>query len=206
MKLSRLFRMRQSAFIFVMIVSIARFGHPAEAHRLNVFAYVDGDAVIGEAYFNDGSPVKDSVVKLREDSGKVLAESFTDREGRFSLPLFGKRGNLSVVVYAGAGHRGEMDLALTGAEEGSLHEETTTTEENGENRLGDMSGMTIEEIERAIRKVAKEELEPLKKEILRLNRQLAKPGITEIAGGIGYIAGLIGVALWALNRKERKKG
>jgi nickel transport protein len=69
-----------------------------------------------------------------------------------------------------------------------------------------MSGMTIEEIERAIRKVAKEELEPLKKEILRLNRQLAKPGITEIAGGIGYIAGLIGVALWALNRKERKKG
>ena len=46
-------------------------------------------------------------------------------------------------------------------------------------------------------------LAALQEELLQLRRELASPRTPEILGGVGYIVGITGAALWALSKKGR---
>lgn len=172
----------------------------ALAHRLNVFALLEGDCINGEAYFNDGSPAKDSKVLIKNSTGHVLAEGKTNENGQFSLKLSSPPTEaVTVIVEGGVGHRGE-----TTVESPKNGKKLTTTTKVGsetpeKTTVQDVPSAAIEEI---IKNAVKEEMEPIRNELIKMNMELSKPKVTEILGGIGYIVGLFGVAFWVKGRSK----
>ncbi|MDI3532905.1 MAG: cobalt/nickel transport system permease protein [Synergistaceae bacterium] len=177
---------------FVLTLLVAS---PASAHRINVFAFREGERVTGEVYFSDGTPAKGCPVRLLSADDEVLQECRTDDRGGFSLPLEEKREAVKVVVEDGVGHRTETTLRFSSGEKAITASEPKTAGTA-------QSSLPAGELEALMREAVRREVSPLREEVMRLNEKMSCPGFTEIAGGVGYIVGLVGVILWAGSRKK----
>ncbi|WP_300523077.1 carboxypeptidase-like regulatory domain-containing protein [Aminiphilus sp.] len=231
----RHFRTDMSLRAVLLVLCLALLGitlapRAGEAHRLLVFAYVEGGILSGEAYFNDGAPVKQCPVSVTDDEGRETVSGTTDEGGRFALVL--PEGlpakTLLVSVNGGGGHKGTFRLDMpdggsppekaapaAGTASGTVLAEQTRQPTPPETPSGALPSpealetfftATLEKAldeNAALRRVALLEgkLAALQEELLVLRRELAGPRIPEILGGIGYIIGITGAALWALSRK-----
>jgi nickel transport protein len=88
----------------------------AHAHKVNLFAYVEGDKVVVEGYFSAKSKAQDCVVEVYDEIGKKIHEGKTDQNGVYSfklaeLPPF--TGALKIVLEAGMGHKAEYTLSAS---------------------------------------------------------------------------------------------
>ncbi|MDR1855772.1 MAG: cobalamin biosynthesis protein CbiL [Desulfovibrio sp.] len=88
---------------------------PAYAHRVSVFAWVNGDMVETESGFSRGNPVvQGTITAFDAVSGDQLAQGVTDAEGRYAFPvpaaIRGSGHGLRIRVDAGEGHRSEWIL------------------------------------------------------------------------------------------------
>lgn len=86
---------------------------PAQAHKVNIFAYVENGTVYTESYFPDGKVVAEGNVEVLDGAGKILLEGKTDKEGHFSFPLPGKKEDLTIVLNATMGHKNSFVLKKT---------------------------------------------------------------------------------------------
>lgn len=86
--------------LFFLLLAAA----PAQAHKVNVFAYVEGDTVYTESYFPDGRPVAEGTIEVLNANGEKLLEGKTDKEGLFSFPLPAKE-DLTIAIIASMGHK-----------------------------------------------------------------------------------------------------
>jgi nickel transport protein len=89
---------------------------PAQAHKVNVFAYVEGGQVIVEGYFSGNAKAQDTLVHVMDETGKKLLEGKTDKKGLYSfkladLPPFS--GSLRIVLDAEMGHKAEYTLSAS---------------------------------------------------------------------------------------------
>ncbi|SFM48227.1 hypothetical protein [Thermodesulforhabdus norvegica] len=80
------------------------------AHKVQVFAYADQGRIYAEAYFADGSPVKQGMVTIYDGEGKEIGRCETNSEGLCDVALPGNVNMVKVVIDAGMGHRGEYVL------------------------------------------------------------------------------------------------
>ena len=80
---------------------------PALAHKVNLFAYVEGGQIYTESYFPDGRPIKQAVVKIYTLDKQLLQQGVTDDEGLYAcvIPMF---VDLNLVVRASMGHQGSF--------------------------------------------------------------------------------------------------
>jgi len=56
------------------------------------------------------------------------------------------------------------------------------------------------EIEAIVEKVTDRKMQPVMKMLVKLQKNIEKPGITEIIGGIGYILGIMGIIMYFKSR------
>ncbi|MCK5227172.1 MAG: carboxypeptidase regulatory-like domain-containing protein [Desulfobulbaceae bacterium] len=96
------------ATLFVTLCSLFSAG-PATAHKVNIFAYVEGDTGYTESYFPDGKPVEGGTIEVLGPAGNKLLEGKTDQEGLFSFPLPAK-DDLTIVINASMGHKSKFLL------------------------------------------------------------------------------------------------
>ena len=92
-------------FLIIIIMDASVF-----AHKVNIFAYVEGDKVYSESYFNDGKKCVGSKIEVFDNQGNILLEGLTDEEGMFSFEIPSEDvigGDLKVVLSASMGHRAE---------------------------------------------------------------------------------------------------
>ncbi len=82
----------------------------ASAHKVNVFAYVEGRTVYVESYFPDGSPVAEAAVVVFGTHGKTVAEGKTDNQGLFQFDAPGTACDLTIEVNASMGHKATYTL------------------------------------------------------------------------------------------------
>jgi nickel transport protein len=82
---------------------------PAWAHKVNLFAYVEGGTVYTESYFADGKKVEGCTIEVLNSGGTRIVEGKTDAQGHFSFPL-GKKETLTIVINAGMGHKNSFVL------------------------------------------------------------------------------------------------
>ncbi len=77
---------------------------PALAHKVNLFAYVEGGRIYTESYFPDGRPIKQAVIKIYTADDLLLQQGVTDDEGLYAcvIPRF---VDLKLVVRASMGHQ-----------------------------------------------------------------------------------------------------
>jgi nickel transport protein len=92
-----------SVFLFLSTTGLAL------AHKVNIFAYVEGETVFTESYFPDGKFVENGVVEVFDKNQTKLLEGTTDAQGRFQFPLPGKQ-DLTIVISASMGHKNSFLL------------------------------------------------------------------------------------------------
>jgi nickel transport protein len=79
------------------------------AHRVNVFAWIEGDTVHVESKFSGGKRVKAGKITVLDSEGGELISGMTNENGEFSFKI-PKKTDLKIVVEAGEGHRGEWSI------------------------------------------------------------------------------------------------
>lgn len=213
--------------VAVLLLLAAIGGRPALAHRVNIFAWVEGDTVYTESKFSGGRLAVGAPVEVFDDQGNRLLQGKTDDRGGFAFPV-PKRSALKIVLHAGTGHQNEWTVPLSEIEAamasaapaagpaktagdeaaapktpGDGHSAARTDSQSTEAGLGPIPqpSPAAGEVQAAVEKALDRKLKPL---ILRLNRMeeaQTRPTWRDVLGGIGYILGLMGVAAWVRFRK-----
>jgi nickel transport protein len=195
-------------FGFAVIASVI-FATPAAAHKASAFATVQGKAISGEAYFRDGSPIRNAQVTVLDPDGGKLGETKTDQAGKFSFEPC-RRCDHRFVVDGGDGHVAQCTVEAGELPAGLPHGGPTPAPE-GQTRPSPSSGAAS--TESSIKKPVEssgshDELEAIQTQIAQLRRELAaredSTRFRDIVGGIGYILGLMGLAFYFLGARRRK--
>jgi len=177
----------------------------ALAHRVNVFAWVEGDMVFVECKYPDGTKVHEGVIRVLDSAGKELLNGKTNDKGEFSFKV-PKLDDLTIVLEAGMGHRGDWPLSrqdLAPAGEAPKQGPAAAPQASPKNEAP--SPAAVEPgaraaspppagIDQAIEKALDKKLAPVMKMLAEMHEQ--KVRLTDVLGGIGYIIGLVGVAAY----------
>ena len=175
------------------------------AHRVTVFAWIDGDTVYTQSRFSGGRAVKNGDITVFDARGKQLLTGKTDAAGDFSFKLPTRKG-LRVVLDAGMGHRSEwalsdddLNLPSNRGEKGNPLVSARAAPPLSPAPVS--TTLTREDIQSIIDRSLDKRLKPMMKLIAELRND--SPSVTDIIGGIGYIIGLVGLAAYMRNRKKR---
>ena len=205
----------------------------ALAHRVNIFAWTEGNEVVAECGFNGGNKVKQGqVVVFDAATGAKLAEGRTDDYGvyRFSVSAEGKAHGVRIVIKAGEGHQNEWTVeaaelsgiqpqaaaapsgaapattATTAAAPAAATAVGTTTSASGQatkkaekTAPQQTANISAEELQTIVNAALDVKLGPIRKELAEM--RVARPGFSEIFGGIGWLVGLAGIALYFKGRR-----
>ena len=184
-------------FLIIIMINISAF-----AHKVNIFAYVEGEKIYTESYFNDGKKCVDSKIEVFDNRENKLLEGLTDEEGMLSFEIPSEDvidGDLKVVLTASMGHRAEYIISAdelgdtVGLVKEGLKEPVSVV-------FPEVSSFDLKEIQLLIEDALDKKLEPILREIKRSQEHKISP--TEIIGGIGYIIGIFGIAAYFLSRKK----
>lgn len=184
-------------FLIIIMMDVSVF-----AHKVNVFAYVEGKKIYTESYFNDGKKCIDSKIEVFDNRGNKLLEGLTDKEGEFFFEVPSEDGDLKIILTASMGHRAEYSIS---ADEirgfaGLIKEEN---EEPVSIVFPETTSVDLKEIQSIIEDTLDEKLKPIMREIIEIKKsQEDKISPTEIIGGIGYIIGIFGIIAYFLSRKR----
>ena len=176
---------RLSFITFLLLFFAVSFLIPQEysyAHKVQMFAHVEGSKVFVEGYFADGKKAKNSEVTVFDNkSGERLLGGKTDDMGKFSFNI-PKKTDLRISLNASLGHKTEQ--VLPGSE------------------LPDAGGSNM-----PLRGTKEHEEKGIEKGISPLLRGFSeckeRVYYSEIIGGIGYIFGIMGIALYFKARKNQ---
>lgn len=181
------------ALLFIM-------GASAHAHGVYIFAWVEGDTIHTDSYFNSEEKVKDGVVKVFNSSEDMLLEGKTDANGEFSFKIPGKPP-LRIVLETSMGHGSEFLLELD--DQTGIEETQVPPEENKEHQRPwtSPSPEDVDQIRKVVEETLDSRLKPISKALAEIEREKG-PGLTEIIAGIGYIFGIMGVILYFRTKKK----
>jgi nickel transport protein len=203
--------------LFVTVLLLLPFGQ-ALAHKVTVFAWVEGDTVHVESKFSGGRRPVAAPVKVYDARGNLLLKGVTDEKGEFSFKV-PKKTEMKIVLLAGMGHKGEWTIPFSDLEAVSAGTATQAAVTNSpsskpvdpDQAKGAISTVganpvpagyvTAAEIRKAVEAALDTKLKPVMKLLVETRR--SGPSVTDILGGIGYIFGLIGVAAY-FSAKRRK--
>ena len=190
-------------WIMAAAVSIALiFPAPASAHKVSIFAWVEGDVVHTQSRFMSNRIPETARVEVQDVAGQSLLQGSLDAEGKFSFTA-PYRGEMKIILYAGPGHRAvwrldadDFEMNRGAAVEGHEHSHPPDAPDQGSARVV----LTEEKVVEMVTDLLREEIEPLKKIIADPSR--TDPSFRDIIGGIGYIAGLVGVVAYIRSRRK----
>ncbi len=193
-----------------LLIASMIWAGPALAHKVLVFAWVEGERIHTESKFPGGRKVRFGKISVLDGEGTKLLAGETDENGNFSFDAPGP-SPLTVVLKAGEGHGatwkiGEDELGGTNGE----HPPETAAAGISPVKpplSGGVEGaarLDPQEMEAMVSRVVSRELASVKK-MLALQTE-KKVSVNDIFGGIGYILGLMGVGIWFNNRGKEKRG
>ncbi len=213
---------RAAALPFLLLlVLLAPAG--ALAHRVNIFAWPDGDNILVECGFNRSSPVRGGLVTVYDaaDGGELL-RGRTDAQGRFAFPVPDamRRGHgLRIEVNAGEGHVNVWNMEasdIAGAEplsagSGQADAPAPAAATASSASAGGVAAapalpatagqaLTAAEVRAIVTEALNTGLAPLRRELAALSDP--EPGLRDIIGGLGWLMGLAGIACYALARRR----
>ena len=179
------------------------------AHRVNVFAYVEGRDVVVECSYSRSKRVNHGKIDvLNLETGEVLLTGETDENGSFRFPVpdasRASGTGLRIMLQAGEGHRNDwvveasefMPVGASSAQKDSKDAGSGRTPAKSD--VPAAAGLTRADVEDAVAAVLDAKLAPIKRALLERTEE--GPGLREIVGGIGWIFGLVGIAAYFKSR------
>ena len=170
---------------------------PALAHKVMIFAWVEGDTVFTESKFSGGKKVMNAQVLVFDKGGEQLLEGKTDNKGKFSFKV-PKLTDLRIVLNAAMGHKAEWTMPESEIRESCGDLGSKKTDEPSQ---AIAVGLSKEEVKKLVEESLDRKLRPIIKMITE--SQSKGPSVTEIIGGIGYIFGLMGLVIYFRNRRKK---
>ncbi|MGB0732993.1 MAG: hypothetical protein ACPGPF_04485 [Pontibacterium sp.] len=190
---------------FALSLCISFFATSAYAHNVIGGVYAIGELIEGEVGFSNGDMAKaGSEIIVSDSAGNELGRAYTDADGLFAYTATARidhhfYANLS------SGHVLQTSLPAEelpdtlpgdGVVNGNAGKKAPNLI-NAEAISGDQVALALM-IEKAVAKQVK----PLRQELAAYKE---KTGLRDIIGGIGYIFGLCGVAIWWREREKAKQ-
>lgn len=190
-----------------MVMALSVFSLVVEqvfAHKVTIFAWVEGDTVHAESKFSGGRVAKQARIEVYDRTGALLLEGRTDDEGRFVFKA-PKQEELRIVLVAGAGHRNEWvvkaeefaDRVRPVADDDTLL--PNQTEPVADTPLAGRIDVSREDLQTMIEGALDKQLQPV---LRRLQQMDEGPRLADIIGGIGYILGLVGLGAYIHFRRR----
>ena len=208
--------MTNSILLPVLILMVFLNGSPALAHRVSIFAWVQGDTVHTQSKFMGGKRPEQVLVEVFDEAGNLLLKGKTDAEGLFSFQA-PQKSDMQIVLTAGMGHRAVWALsredfqetavepdnnqgfnAVAPGESGPFDLKTPKTHPSPE------SGLSAAEVTALVESTLDRKLKPLMDRLTALNED--RISLSDILGGIGYIVGLVGLAAYLQYHRKRSAG
>jgi nickel transport protein len=188
------------SFIFVLVYFILFvLNIPALAHKVNIFAYIEGEKVYTESYFNDGKKCINSKIEVFDINEVKLLEGLTDEKGIFIFDL-PQTSYLKIILTASLGHRAENILEINHGKELEKLEIDNSEVNSTEIVQKNNPNVSKEDIQKLINQALDEKLAPIMREIKKSQEE--KISFNDIIGGIGYILGIFGIMAYFLSRKK----
>jgi nickel transport protein len=184
---------------FAVLLCLLLSPWPVLAHKVTVFAWVEGEMVHTESKFSGGKKVHAGKIEIFDHRDQKILEGTTDGQGQFSFPRPESASALKIVLTAGMGH---TNFWLIPPEElgGSRVSDNPQTDApppptpGGSPPIG--SPLDADTIEAIVERTVQRELAPLKAQLAR-----EAWGLRDIVAGVGYIIGLMGLASYIQYRK-----
>ena len=158
----------------------------ASAHKIHLFASVDGTTIQGKAYFTIESPARGLSVVAADLAGEQLGRTTTDEQGEFRIEAR-FRCDHRLTVSTVDGHGASYTVAVA-----ELPQQLPPREPHTESSHAPSDGS---------------ELEALRTQIVELRQQFDEHGqrtrMQDVLGAVGYILGIAGVAFYFLALRKR---
>lgn len=195
---------RLSLFVLILLCATTLSAH---AHKVNIFAYVEGDFIHTQSGFSKSRRVQGGTVSVIDAASKdVLLTGTTDKNGdlSFAIPQRARdeRLDLLLVLDATQGHRAEWLVRYSefGNEEPvSAPPVETPASTDGVKSVESDRNLEIV-IERVVKKAVVEETASLRKMIAQLRDD--EPGLREVVAGFGYLMGVVGIVAYMRSRQK----
>lgn len=201
---------RDLKWISLFLLTILVAAPSVLAHNVTVFAWVEGDTVYTESKFAGGKMAKNAPLEVYDASGARLLSGKTDENGEFSFKL-PKKEELKIVLKAGMGHGNEWiltaeDIADAQTESSGSPPASSQVIEAPPSQASLPNKESKERLEPTnldLEVILDKKLAPVLKKLSHIEaKQKKERGITEILGGIGYILGLMGLAVFIHYRRK----
>jgi len=198
----KIFRIIPCAVVVACILSQS----PAHAHRVNVFCWVEGKTIHCQSSFAGGNPVQNGELSVRTQSGETLVSGKTDNQGKFSFSApDADQGDLRVTVQAGMGHKGAWPIKsgeyIPENGKSSGHKTQAGKEKPKKSMPAEaFSTANTDGLKAVVQNALQKELAPVKKELARLRQD--RITLQDVLSGLGYILGLMGIALYFKAQKS----
>ena len=189
-------------YLTIVLMTLVFSTESAWAHKVTIFAWVEGDTVFTQSKFSGGRKAQNSTVVVYDKEGKQLLEGQTDENGEFAFKI-PKITELKVALKASMGHLAEWTIPveeLTGAEASSSPPAKIKPATANRPAESATVGLTEKEVRKIVDASLDQKLQPIKQ--MLVDSMDCGPSLTEIIGGIGYILGLVGLALYFTNRRK----
>ncbi len=171
----------------------------AHAHKVNLFAYAEGNKVVVEGFFTDGKVAENAQIQVFSPAGDRLVQGQADGEGVFVFEV-PEVTDLRISLYAGMGHRAEFTLpadeirgAMAAGEPATAGAATTA---------GTPVAADSAAIEAMVRQAVNEATLPLVRNMAELSDRRTA---SDIIGGVGFIIGIVGVFFYLRARSLQGK-
>jgi len=197
-----------------LILIFFLYAYPVAAHRAMIFAWIDGDIVHTQSKFSGDRKAIGAHVEVYDANGHKLLSGKTDSNGEFSFKL-PKKTALKIVLQAGSGHHAEWKISAAEIEEATgkkpftedknhkvdVNSSQTAETDPIEESPKEMVTLEYNELQKIIDESLDKKLAPIMKTLADIYNR--GPDIRDIIGGIGYIIGLVGIALYVANRRKK---
>ena len=175
------------------------------AHKVNIFAWVDGDTIYTESYFQNGDFVRNGKIEVLNSSGAVVHSGVTDENGKhqFSIPQI---DTLTMVLDASIGHRATFEISADDLKDfhgdGESREDDKSYHEIIANSSNAHQNVDIDDIRTVVRDEVSQQLGTIKRDIAELKAR-RRISAQEIFAGIGYLLRLMGIVMYFKSKGKK---
>lgn len=198
-------------FCIALVLLFCVFSSPNYilAHKVFIYAWVENGQVYTESGFSKKSRARHSDITAYDaETGAKLFTGKTNENGECSFPvpkeILSTGHGLRVEVFASDGHRNDWTIPPDelGAVVAGDKEQTPQPEAKQEPKPG-----AVEPVPVSNGANLEKRLDDISRQLHTINRILADtegqgPSMVEIFGGIGWIIGLFGVAMFFSSRRK----
>ena len=212
--------MRGALRLLVLALAVVLVASPALAHRLKLFATVGDGVISGYGFFIGGGRPQGATIVIRDAAGAEVWRGATGADGTFAWTP-GAPGDFALTLDARDGHVAEATIAAgrfgdaattvapaeaapiapagpVAAGEAATDPAATTTAGAGASAPTDPAALAAL-VEAAVDRAVERQTRPLLEAYAEAEGRIR---FNDVAGGIGMIAGLAGIALWVSSRRR----